>query len=155
MEWLHDGAIVTAKVADTTGHAGGPRPAQGAVPRHRQAQSPSPARRLDFDNDSHSDGRQGSYPPIPKRARAREAHLSTTRNERDTRQECGHGLAAHHHLRRLGAGSPLLAQGHQDVIYPSAPVHATLAQPAAGADALQDLRAKRALKHFLPPRAIS
>ena len=35
---------------------------------------------------------------------------STTRNERDTRQECGHGLAAHHHLRRLGAGSPLLAQ---------------------------------------------
>ena len=45
--------------------------------------------------------------------------------------------------------------GHRDVIYPSAPVHATLAQPAAGADALEDLRAKRALKKFQPPRAIS
>ena len=29
------------------------------------------------------------------------------------------------------------------LIYPSAPVHATLAQPAAGADALKDLRARR------------
>ena len=36
--------------------------------------------------------------------------LSTARCGRDTRQDCGHGLAAHHHLRRLGAGSPLLAQ---------------------------------------------
>ena len=36
--------------------------------------------------------------------------LSTAHYERDTRQECGHGLVAHHHLRRLGAGSPLLAQ---------------------------------------------
>ena len=35
---------------------------------------------------------------------------STTRNERDTRQECGHGLAAHHHLRLLGAGPPYLLQ---------------------------------------------
>ena len=45
--------------------------------------------------------------------------------------------------------------GHRDVIYPSAPVHATLAQPAAGADAMEDLPAKRALKKFQPPRAIS
>ena len=36
---------------------------------------------------------------------------STTRNERDTRQECGHGLAAHHHLRRLGAGVALASVG--------------------------------------------
>ena len=41
------------------------------------------------------------------------------------------------------------------MIYPSAPVHTTLAQPAAGADALEDLRAKRALKNFQPLRAIS
>ena len=35
------------------------------------------------------------------------------------------------------------ATGHRDVIYRSAPVHATLAQPAAGADApLKDLRAR-------------
>ena len=36
--------------------------------------------------------------------------LSTARCGRDTRQDCGHGLAAHHHPRRLGAGPPLLAQ---------------------------------------------
>ena len=35
-------------------------------------------------------------------------------------------------------------RGHRDVIVWSAPVHATLAQPAAGADALKDLRAQRA-----------
>jgi hypothetical protein len=34
--------------------------------------------------------------------------------------------------------------GHHNVIHGSAPVHATLAQPAAGADALKDLRAQRA-----------
>ena len=34
-------------------------------------------------------------------------------------------------------------RGHHNVICPSAPVHATLAQPAAGADALKDLRARR------------
>ena len=34
--------------------------------------------------------------------------------------------------------------GHQDLIQWSAPVHATLAQPAAGADSLRDLRARRA-----------
>eukprot|EP01047_Picozoa_sp_COSAG01_P140059 COSAG01_NODE_70926_length_257_cov_0.898734_1_plen_54_part_10 len=36
------------------------------------------------------------------------------------------------------------ALGHQDVIVWSAPARATLAQPAAGADALKDLRAQRA-----------
>ena len=35
---------------------------------------------------------------------------STTRNERGTRQECGHRPAGHHHLRRLGAGWPLLGR---------------------------------------------
>mgnify|MGYP001265712156 CR=1 FL=1 len=34
--------------------------------------------------------------------------------------------------------------GHHNVIHGSAPAHATLAQPAAGADALKDLRAQRA-----------
>ena len=42
---------------------------------------------------------------------------------------------------RLGGASE---QGRQDVICGSAPAHATLAQPAAGADALKDLRAQRA-----------
>ena len=37
-----------------------------------------------------------------------------------------------------------VARGHRDVIPRSAPAHATLAQPAAGADALKDLRAQRA-----------
>ena len=35
---------------------------------------------------------------------------STTRNECGTRQECGHRPAGHHHLRRLGAGWPLLGR---------------------------------------------
>ena len=35
-----------------------------------------------------------------------------------------------------------VGQGHHNVIYLSAPVHATLAQPAAGADALKDLQAR-------------
>ena len=39
---------------------------------------------------------------------------------------------------------PACHQGHPNVIVGSAPVHATLAQPAAGADALKDLRAQRA-----------
>ena len=39
-------------------------------------------------------------------------------------------------------------QGHHNVIYLSAPMHATLAQPAAGADALKDLRAHRAPRKF-------
>ena len=34
--------------------------------------------------------------------------------------------------------------GHHNLIVGSAPVHATLAQPAAGADSLKDLRARRA-----------
>ena len=38
----------------------------------------------------------------------------------------------------------LAALGHQDLIQGSAPVHATLAQPAAGADSLKDFRARRA-----------
>ena len=41
-----------------------------------------------------------------------------------------------------GGGAAARRRGHRDVIYPSAPVHATLAQPAAGADALKDLRAR-------------
>ena len=36
------------------------------------------------------------------------------------------------------------ARGHHNVIPWSAPAHATLAQPAAGADPLKDLRAQRA-----------
>jgi hypothetical protein len=43
---------------------------------------------------------------------------------------------------RAAAGGACL--GHQDMIPASAPVHATLAQPVAGADALKDLRAQRA-----------
>jgi hypothetical protein len=42
------------------------------------------------------------------------------------------------------AASQLAGPGRQDVICQSAPVLAALAQPAAGADALKDLRAKRA-----------
>jgi hypothetical protein len=40
------------------------------------------------------------------------------------------------------------------VIHGSAPVHATLAQPSAGADALKDLRAQRAQEIFQPPLKI-
>ena len=41
-------------------------------------------------------------------------------------------------------------QGHHNVIYRSAPVHATLAaQPAAGADALKDLRARTRAQEIL------
>ena len=36
---------------------------------------------------------------------------------------------------------------HNNLILGSAPVHATLAQPAAGADSLKDLRARRAQDH--------
>jgi hypothetical protein len=55
-------------------------------------------------------------------------------------------------LRACNARSPSLDpvpttitlwRGHRDVIHGSAPVHATLAQPAAGADALKDLCAAR------------
>ena len=45
----------------------------------------------------------------------------------------------------------IAARGHHNVIYESAPVHATvLAQPAAGADALKDLRA-RCMNLIRPP----
>ena len=57
-EWLHDGAIGFAKVANTTGCAGGPRPAQGAVPRHRPAQSPYLARRLNLEDDPRPKAQQ-------------------------------------------------------------------------------------------------
>ena len=40
-----------------------------------------------------------------------------------------------------------LGRTMQDLILGSAPAHATLAQPAAGADSLKDLRARRAQDH--------
>jgi hypothetical protein len=45
---------------------------------------------------------------------------------------------------RRGAAAIAARRGHPNVIHGSAPAHATLAQPAAGADALKDLRAQRA-----------
>ena len=51
------------------------------------------------------------------------------------------------HVVTCSARRDSRAPGHHNVIWESAPVHATLAQPAAGADSLKDLRARRAQDH--------
>jgi hypothetical protein len=64
-------------------------------------------------------------------------------------------MAVRYSLYVYYARAAAAARGHPNVIPWSAPAHATLAQPAAGADAMKDLRAQRAHEIRRKSRPIS